>query len=105
MRTRIAGAAVGLAAVAVLSACGGSDGGGSAASTSTGGSPSSSAGASASSASGSQTAASTVEVAAKDFTLTLSTTSFTPGRYTFQMTNDGKATHAIAIDGPGVEDQ
>jgi plastocyanin len=108
MRSQIAGAAAGLLAAAVLSACGGSDGGGgSAASTATGNpSPSSStASAPASSSAGSQASATTVQVAAKDFTLTLSTASFTPGTYTFQMTNDGNATHAIEIDGPGVEDQ
>jgi uncharacterized cupredoxin-like copper-binding protein len=109
MRARIAGAAAGLMAAAVLSACGGSDGGGgNAASTSTGSSsPSSSAesAAVASSSGGGQAAASTVQVTAKDYTLSLSTTSFSTGKYTFQMANDGNATHAIEIDGPGVEDQ
>src|SRR3954451_2294916 len=105
MRTGIAGTAVGLAAVGVLSACGGTGGdGGTAASTSTGGSSSSSAaGGAAASSSGGRS--STVAVEAKDYTLSLSTTTFSPGEYTFEMKNDGNATHAIEIDGPGVEDQ
>src|SRR3954452_16334898 len=94
MRSGIAGAAVGLLAGAVLSACGGTDGGGgNASSTST------------SNSSPSSSAASTVQVQAKDYSLALSPTSFTPGSYTFQMANDGNTTHAIEIDGPGVEDQ
>src|SRR4051812_25194564 len=108
MRTRIAGAAIGLLAAGVLSACGGSDGGGgNAASTSTDGSSSSSSAesAAASPAGGAQAGAGTVEVTAKDYPLSLSTTSFSPGNYTFQMTNEGNAPHAIEIDGPGVEDQ
>jgi plastocyanin len=109
MRTRIAGAATGLLAAAVLSACGGSGGGGgNAASTSTGASSSSSSAesaAAASSAGGSQAAGSTVQVEAKDYTLSLSSSSLSPGEYTFQMTNGGNDIHAIEIDGPGVEDQ
>src|SRR4051812_38237216 len=108
MRTRIAGAAIGLLAAAVLSACGGSDGGGgNAASTSTGGSSSSSSAesAAASSGSGSQADGGTVQVEAKDYTLSLSSSSLSPGKYTFQLTNGGNDIHAIEIDGPGVEDQ
>jgi plastocyanin len=95
MRARIATAATGLLAAAVLSACGGSSDDGTAASTSV-----------ASSADDGQAATGgTVEVEAKDYTLELSTTTFSPGEYTFTMRNDGGATHAIEIDGPGVEDQ
>jgi uncharacterized cupredoxin-like copper-binding protein len=106
MRARIAGAAAGLMAATVLSACGGSDGGGgNAASTSTGSSSSSSSAESSTSSSGGDAAASTVQVAAKEYSLTLSTTSFSPGEYTFQLVNGGTTTHGLEIDGPGVEDE
>jgi uncharacterized cupredoxin-like copper-binding protein len=104
MRTALTGAAVGLLAAAVLSACGGSDGGGgNAASTPTStSSPSSS---SESAADAGQGAPTTVMVTAKEYSLTLSTTSFAPGRYTFQLSNTGGTTHGLEIDGPGVADQ
>ena len=104
MRAGIAGAGVGLLAAAVLSACGGSGGGGgNAASASTShSSPSSPAAAAASSSGGSPT---TVQVTAKEYSLSLSTTSFAPGQYTFQLMNGGTMTHGLEIDGPGVEDQ
>ena len=38
-------------------------------------------------------------------TLSLPGGTLSPGRYTFVMANDGQATHAIEITGPGVEDQ
>ena len=103
MRARPAGAAVGLLAAAVLSACGGGDGGGgNAASTSTSDSSPSSAAAAAGAAQGAPT---TVQVTAKEYQLSVSTTSFAPGRYTFQLVNGGTMTHGLEIDGPGVEDQ
>ena len=104
MRAGIAGGAVGLLAAAVLSACGGSGGGGNAASTSTSASsPSSPAAAAASGAA--QGTPTTVMVTAKEYSLALSTTSFSPGQYTFQLSNTGGTTHGLEIDGPGVEDQ
>ncbi|NYJ07902.1 plastocyanin/azurin family copper-binding protein [Petropleomorpha daqingensis] len=107
MRAGIAGAAVGLLAAAVLSACGGSGGGGgSAASTSTSGSSPSSSAESAAAASGAgQGTPTTVMVTAKEYSLTLSMNTFSPGRYTFQLSNTGGTTHGLEIDGPGVEDQ
>ena len=99
MRARIAGVAASTAAVAVLAACGGGYGAGSASSTTSG--PASSA----TSGSGSEAAATTVAVTAQDFSFTLPQTAWHPGRYTFEMTNDGSATHAMEIDGPGAEDQ
>jgi uncharacterized cupredoxin-like copper-binding protein len=118
MRARMAAAATGLLAAAVLSACSSGDsgsgtaaGGGSSSSSS---SSSSSASSSSSSPAGTSEAASgsgaaqsngTVEVEAADFTLSLPSSSLSPGQTTFEMRNDGNATHAIEIDGPGVEDQ
>jgi plastocyanin len=104
MRSGIAGAGAGLLAAAVLPACGGSGGGGgSAASASTShSSPSSPASAAASSSGGSPT---TVQVTAKEYSLSLSTTSIAPGQYTFQLMNGGTTTHGLEIDGPGVQDQ
>jgi uncharacterized cupredoxin-like copper-binding protein len=107
MRAGIAGAAVGLLATAVLSACGGGGGGGgNAASTSTSDSSPSSSAQSAAPASGTgQGTPTTVMVTAKEYSLTLSTNSFSPGQYTFQLGNTGGTTHGLEIDGPGVEDQ
>ncbi|MFD5793670.1 plastocyanin/azurin family copper-binding protein [Streptomyces diastatochromogenes] len=45
-----------------------------------------------------------VTVTESEFMLKLSRTSFTPGTYTFVAHNAGKITHALSIDGPGVED-
>jgi len=112
MRARMAAAATGLLAAAVLSACSSGDGGGGTAAGD--GSSSSSASSSSSSSAGTSEAASgsgaaqsngTVEVEAADFTLSLPSSSLSPGQTTFEMRNDGNATHAIEIDGPGVEDQ
>jgi uncharacterized cupredoxin-like copper-binding protein len=104
MRAGIAGSAVGLHAAAVLSACGGSDGGGgNAASASTSdSSPSSSAAVAAGSAQGAPTM---VQVTAREYSFALSTTTFAPGRCTFQLVNSGAMTHGLEIDGPGVEKQ
>jgi plastocyanin len=97
MRRNLVGAAMGVvAAGAVLTACGG---GGSAAADS--GSTSSSAGA-ASSGTQSGSDAQTVDVGATEYKFQLATTHFAPGTYTFVMKDDGHATHAIAINGPGV---
>ena len=40
-----------------------------------------------------------------EFHIALSKQSFSPGAYSFVATNSGKVTHALEIDGPGVEDQ
>lgn len=40
-----------------------------------------------------------------EFTITLSTTKFTAGTYTFVAKNTGNAPHALEIDGPGVSDR
>ncbi|MFG2118821.1 copper-binding protein [Streptomyces sp. NPDC048710] len=45
-----------------------------------------------------------VAVTETEFTLKLPRTSFTPGTYTFVSENAGKTTHALSIDGPGVQD-
>ena len=112
MRARMAAAATGLLAAAVLSACSSGDSGSGTAAGD--GSSSSSASSSSSSSAGTSEAASgsgaaqsngTVEVEAADFTLSLPSSSLSPGQTTFEMRNDGNATHAIEIDGPGVEDQ
>src|SRR3954451_5407278 len=115
MRARMAAAATGLLAAAVLSACSSGDsgsgaaaGGGSSSSSSSSASSSSSSPAAtseAASGSGASQSNGTVEVEAADFTLSLPSSSLSPGQTTFEMRNDGNATHAIEIDGPGVEDQ
>ncbi len=43
-----------------------------------------------------------VKAAETDFHITLSRISFKPGTYTFVAQNKGKATHALMINGPGV---
>ncbi|KUM92734.1 hypothetical protein AQI88_30615 [Streptomyces cellostaticus] len=45
-----------------------------------------------------------VTVTETEYTLKLSRSSFTPGTYTFVSDNHGRITHALSIDGPGVED-
>lgn len=45
-----------------------------------------------------------VTVDETDFALELSTNTFTPGMYTFTITNSGDTTHALEIEGPGVEE-
>lgn len=93
------GVVLGLAAAAMLAACspGGAGTGNAAAGTASA--------AAVAGASGSADAdAQTVEVTAKDFSLSLPTNHFAPGTYTFRMANDGHATHAIELAGPGVSD-
>src|SRR4051812_50038672 len=115
MRARMAAAATGLLAAAVLSACSSGDSGsGAAAGGGSSSASSSSASSSSSSPAGTSEAASrsgaaqsngTVEVEAADFTLSLPPSSLSPGQTTFEMRNDGNATPAIEIDGPGVAGQ
>jgi len=40
-----------------------------------------------------------------EYTIMLSTNTFTPGTYTFVADDTGKATHALTINGPGVQDK
>jgi plastocyanin len=40
-----------------------------------------------------------------EYQIVLSQTSFTPGTYTFEVTNHGQVTHSLEINGPGVSDQ
>ena len=105
MGRNVLGAVMGtVAATAVLTACssGGSGDSSSAAIASTPSSPSSSPGG-ASAGAGAGSAPQTVTVSATEFTLALPTTTFSPGTYTFRMSDDGHATHAIEIKGPGVD--
>lgn len=87
--TALRAAAVAFAAGLALAACSGGSG-----------HPSSSAG----SGSGSPGTGTRVTVTETEYGLKLSRSSFTPGTYTFVSQNAGKITHALSIDGPGVED-
>lgn len=96
MRRNLVGAAMGVvAAGAVLTACGGGSGSAAAADSTVAAAPSADSG----------SAAQTVEVTATEYKFGLPTTHFAPGTYTFVMKDDGHATHAIAIDGPGVDNK
>jgi uncharacterized cupredoxin-like copper-binding protein len=44
----------------------------------------------------------TVQVSEKEFKITLPSTTLKPGNYTFELSNDGKIQHDLAIEGPGV---
>jgi uncharacterized cupredoxin-like copper-binding protein len=102
MRGKLVGSVTAvLVAGAVLSACGGSSGGGSGSTAAAGGSTTA-APAATTSAADTGSGAQTVEVSATEFELSLPSTHFSPGTYTFVMKDDGHATHAIAISGPGV---
>lgn len=48
---------------------------------------------------------STVTVGETEFHLALSTTTFSPGAYTFTAVNNGTIQHALEITGPGVDAQ
>ncbi|MGW3202585.1 cupredoxin domain-containing protein [Streptomyces sp. NPDC001135] len=87
-RTALDTTAVAFTAALVLAACSGGGNGGHA------------------NPSGSATAGSgtRVTVTETEYALHLSRSSFTPGTYTFVSDNHGKTTHALSIDGPGVED-
>lgn len=101
MRRNLVGAAMGvMAAGAVLTACGGGGSGSAAAADSTVATSSAGSG-----SSDSGSAAQTVEVTATEYKFGLPTTHFAPGTYTFVMKDDGHATHAMAIDGPGVDNK
>lgn len=90
-RRRTAALGLALTALVSLAGCGGSDSGSSTAkprAQSSGG--------------GSGT---NVTVEESEFTLKLSTTTFSPGTYTFTAKDVGKQRHALEIEGPGVEEQ
>jgi plastocyanin len=46
-----------------------------------------------------------VTVKETEYKLQLSQSTFTPGTYTFTAENDGGTTHALEIEGPGIEEQ
>jgi plastocyanin len=43
-----------------------------------------------------------VQVTEKDFSISLARKTFTPGSYTFDVTNDGPSSHNLTVKGPGV---
>jgi len=47
----------------------------------------------------------TVTVGETEYKLSLSTSTFAPGAWTFKVVNKGTMTHALEIDGPGVQDR
>lgn len=51
---------------------------------------------------GSPTTGATVTATLTEFKIELSTTSFSPGRYTFIAEQKGQRTHALSIRGPGI---
>jgi uncharacterized cupredoxin-like copper-binding protein len=81
-----------IGAVLVIAGCGGGSSAGTA-------SPSS---ATTSSAAGGATGT-TVTATEKEFSISLSQTTFKPGAYTFKVTNQGKFPHNLTIEGPGVD--
>jgi uncharacterized cupredoxin-like copper-binding protein len=105
MRVRGSGAVVAVAAAVVLAGCGSSGSGGGtaagAASSAGGGSSSAAGGGSSSPAAGGTGTAVTVD--ASEYALKLPSDHMAPGTYTFTMDNVGHATHAIEIQGPGID--
>lgn len=51
---------------------------------------------------GGSAAGTAVQVTEKDFSISLDRTTFTPGTYTFEVTNDGPSSHNLTVKGPGV---
>ncbi|MFI6267182.1 plastocyanin/azurin family copper-binding protein [Micromonospora sp. NPDC051006] len=51
------------------------------------------------------TTGTTVTATEKEYSITLSTTTFTPGAYTFEVVNQGTMSHNLTIKGPGVDAQ
>jgi uncharacterized cupredoxin-like copper-binding protein len=109
MRVRGAGAVVAVAAAVVLAGCGSSSGGGTAAAGSSSAGGGSAGGGSAGTAGGGTASAAAggggtqVTVDASEYALKLPSNTMAPGTYTFTMDNVGHATHAIEIEGPGVD--
>jgi uncharacterized cupredoxin-like copper-binding protein len=95
VRRQVTGAGLAFAAVAaiLLSGCGGGD-----SSSSNGASPTESASSSASQG----TPVTAVE---KEFSITLSPSTFSPGTYTFNVENQGQFPHNLTIEGPGVDSE
>lgn len=82
---------VGIAAALALAGCG-----------SSGGSTASAGSSAAGGSSAGHGNATTVAVKATEYAFSLPTTSFSPGTYAFTMTDDGHASHAMEIQGPGI---
>jgi uncharacterized cupredoxin-like copper-binding protein len=104
MQVRAAGAVVAVAAAVVLAGCGSSSSGGGTAA----GAPSSAGGSAGAAGGGTSSAAAggsgtPVTVDASEYALKLPSNTMAPGTYTFTMDNVGHATHAIEIEGPGVD--
>lgn len=55
------------------------------------------------SSAGTATGATEVDVSGTEFAFSLSQQEFTPGDYTFVLSDDGSAPHALTITGPGVD--
>jgi uncharacterized cupredoxin-like copper-binding protein len=53
-------------------------------------------------ATGGAAAGTAVQVTEKDFSISLARKTFTPGSYTFDVTNDGPSSHNLTVKGPGV---
>jgi plastocyanin len=53
---------------------------------------------------GGSAAGTTVQVTEKDFSISLARNTFTPGSYTFEVTNGGPSSHNLTVKGPGVND-
>ena len=51
---------------------------------------------------GGSAAGTAVQVTEKDFSISLARTTFTPGTYTFEVTNDGPSSHNLTVKGPGI---
>jgi uncharacterized cupredoxin-like copper-binding protein len=100
IRQSVALAGAVLGALAVLAACGSSDDSAGSSAPLTTPPASTSAASSAPAAKGT-----TVTVKETEYKLTLSQSTFTPGTYTFTAENDGGTTHALEIEGPGIEEQ
>ena len=54
---------------------------------------------------GSTATGTVINVDERDFTIELSTMELTPGTYTFVATNNGQTTHALEIEGQGLEEE
>lgn len=90
-------------AAAFLAGCSSSGGGGGAGTTSaSAGTASSSAGTGSSSAAVAGTAVTATE---KEYSISLSTQTFTSGPHTFTVHNTGETAHNLTIEGPGVDKQ
>ena len=46
-----------------------------------------------------------ISVTETEFSITLASTTLSAGTYTFKIANNGKFTHNLTIDGPGIEDK